>query len=142
MYRRDEIDRTHYPAFHQMEAVAMYPIEFLIGCAEKSAFDPAEMPEMVQNPEYRYCEGLSEAQRLKALSATVQDLKETHENLIRFLLGSNDVKMRWVKGYFPFTEPSFELEVFFNDDWVEMLGCGWLSRRDSPRRDQKKREVG
>lgn len=114
-----------------MEAVAMYPIDFLIDCAEKSSFNPSEMPEMVQNADYKYCEGLSESQRLKALSATVQDLKETHENLIRFLLGSNDIKMRWVKGYFPFTEPSFELEVFFNDHWVEMLGCGSLIRGNS-----------
>lgn len=32
--------------------------------------------------------------------------------------------MRWVDAYFPFTYPSFELEVFFDGKWVEMLGCG------------------
>ena len=35
-----------------------------------------------------------------------------------------DVPMRWNDDYFPFTEPSFELEVYYNDAWLEVLGCG------------------
>lgn len=31
---------------------------------------------------------------------------------------------RWVEAYFPFTEPSYELEIFFNNEWLEVLGCG------------------
>jgi phenylalanyl-tRNA synthetase alpha chain len=31
---------------------------------------------------------------------------------------------RWKEDYFPFTEPSFELEVKFNGNWLEVLGCG------------------
>lgn len=33
-------------------------------------------------------------------------------------------QMRWVDEYFPFTDPSFELEIFFEDEWMEVLGCG------------------
>jgi len=32
--------------------------------------------------------------------------------------------MRWVDAYFPFTDPSYELEIFFNNEWLEVLGCG------------------
>lgn len=32
--------------------------------------------------------------------------------------------MRWVDAYFPFTEPSIELEIFYNNEWLEILGCG------------------
>jgi phenylalanyl-tRNA synthetase alpha chain len=35
-----------------------------------------------------------------------------------------DVQMKWIDEYFPFTDPSLEVEIFFNDDWVEVLGSG------------------
>lgn len=85
VYRRDEIDRTHYPVFHQMEGVRVYP---------------AGVPEEV----------------------VVADLKRGLEGMARALFG--DVQMRWVEAYFPFTEPSLELEVYYGDDWLEVLGCG------------------
>jgi phenylalanyl-tRNA synthetase alpha chain len=36
--------------------------------------------------------------------------------------------MRWVPAHFPFTEPSIELEIFWNGQWLEMLGSGVLRR--------------
>lgn len=34
------------------------------------------------------------------------------------------MQLRWVDAYFPFTDPSYELEIFFNNEWLEVLGCG------------------
>jgi phenylalanyl-tRNA synthetase alpha chain len=34
------------------------------------------------------------------------------------------LQIRWVEAYFPFTSPSFELEVFWQGEWLELLGCG------------------
>jgi phenylalanyl-tRNA synthetase alpha chain len=50
------------------------------------------------------------------------DLKNGLEGMVRELFG--DVDMRWGEDYFPFTDPSFELEIYFNGEWLEVLGCG------------------
>ena len=37
--------------------------------------------------------------------------------------------MRWVGAYFPFTDPSLELEIYFRDEWLEVLGSGVIQQR-------------
>lgn len=54
-------------------------------------------------------------------------MQTTYENLVRYLFGT-EIEMRWVPAFFPFTEPSLELEIFWNGEWLEMLGCGILRR--------------
>lgn len=56
------------------------------------------------------------------VNETVDDLKQTLEKISDDLFGKCD--KRWVDTYFPFTHPSFELEIFYDNKWVEMLGCG------------------
>ena len=55
-----------------------------------------------------------------------EDLKGLLTGLARHLFG--DVEMRWRDDYFPFTDPSFELEILFNGKWLEVLGCGVIHK--------------
>ena len=92
VYRRDSIDATHFPVFHQMEGFRV--------------FEQAEWEEAGKD----------------SVDLAAEELKDCLEGLAKHLFG--DVEMRWVDAYFPFTEPSFELEIFFKGEWLEVLGCG------------------
>jgi phenylalanyl-tRNA synthetase alpha chain len=45
------------------------------------------------------------------------------KTLLREIFG-HDVQIRLRPGYFPFVEPGFELDAWFQGKWMEMLGCG------------------
>ncbi|CAM6099998.1 unnamed protein product [Calypogeia fissa] len=97
VYRRDAIDATHYPVFHQMEGFRV--------------FNPSDW----------------EASGMDGTSFAAKDLKETLEGLAERLFGK--VEMRWVDTYFPFTDPSYELEIFYQGKWLEVLGSGVTEQR-------------
>jgi phenylalanyl-tRNA synthetase alpha chain len=56
-------------------------------------------------------------------------LKGTLEYFVRELLGS-EVQTRLRPHFFPFTEPSFELDIRLplinGGNWMELLGCGMV----------------
>ena len=108
VYRRDSIDASHYPVFHQMEGVRVFePAEFSSsGSSGSGSGDDA------------VAAGTAHAER---------ELKRVLEGLARHLFGS-EAETRWVDAFFPFTEPSFELEVLFRGEWLEVLGCGVMQR--------------
>ncbi len=66
---------------------------------------------------------------------TFADLKGTIEHFIRTFFGP-DTKMRFRPNYFPFTEPSAEVDILWTakdrhtgetkSQWLEILGCGMV----------------
>ncbi len=56
---------------------------------------------------------------------TVKHLKYFLEEFARRLLGEN-TKIRLRPSFFPFTEPSFEVDIYFNNRWFEVLGSGMV----------------
>lgn len=59
---------------------------------------------------------------------TMADLKGTLEHFARSIFGT-DVKTRLRSSFFPFTEPSAEVDFFFNGRWIEWGGCGMVNPR-------------
>lgn len=112
VYRRDEIDSTHYPVFHQMEGVRIYSNHELFPDGKNKIFEEGQETEDKQGKH-----------TIEASKALELDLKGTLERLVRDIFGE-DTQTRWNPCYFPFTHPSFELEVLFQGEWVEMLGSG------------------
>ena len=63
---------------------------------------------------------------------TMADLKQIIHAFARTLFGE-DVKMRFRPSFFPFTEPSAEVDIWWKDDalpdggrWMEIMGCGMV----------------
>ena len=50
-------------------------------------------------------------------------LKDLIYKICHSLFGE-EAQLRFRPSYFPFTEPSAEVDVLFGDKWLEILGCG------------------
>ncbi len=53
------------------------------------------------------------------------DLKSLIYALLSHYFG-HEVKIRFRPSYFPFTEPSAEVDLWHNDRWLEVMGCGMV----------------
>ncbi|MFZ9910157.1 MAG: phenylalanine--tRNA ligase subunit alpha [Candidatus Nanopelagicaceae bacterium] len=59
---------------------------------------------------------------------SMADLKGTLDYFAKQIFG-DDVVARLRPSYFPFTEPSAEVDIFFNGRWIEWGGCGMVNPR-------------
>ena len=57
---------------------------------------------------------------------TMADLKGTLDHFARSIFGT-EVKTRLRSSFFSFTEPSAEVDFFFNGRWIEWGGCGMVN---------------
>ena len=149
VYRRDAIDRSHYPVFHQMEGARMWDRRKVLGGDVAKAVwkdverlpkhdldveDPNPTIHSERNPLQVEHHTAEEAEAIaahlkKSLEGVVVELFSRAKNAA-VAAGNADanamepLRVRWVEAYFPFTSPSWELEVFWQGDWLEILGCG------------------
>jgi len=85
VFRKDEIDRKHFPAFHQIDGL-------LICKKDKKVI-------------------------------TLDDLKAVETDMTESIFGK-DVEYRFLVDSFPFTDPSVQIEIMSNGDWMEVVGSG------------------
>ncbi|XP_055855947.1 probable phenylalanine--tRNA ligase, mitochondrial [Episyrphus balteatus] len=125
VYRRDEIDSTHYPVFHQLDAVRLLNRDKLF---EKypglEIFESNPSTNSVVKYDAKCIDQSKQpCHTLEALKLAEHELKTILSGLAKDLFGDK-IEYRWVEQYFPFTQPSWELEIFYKNQWLEVLGCG------------------
>lgn len=153
VYRRDEIDRTHYPGFHQMEGGRIwrrdeYSSESeLLKQLEKDIEELPSVEIIVEdtptqmnegNPKQDYMtddETILVAKHLKRnIEILVNEVFNEAKKAAK-LAGSDEpylnepLKVRWVEAYFPWTAPSWEIEVWWKGEWLECCGCGVVKQQ-------------
>lgn len=59
-------------------------------------------------------------------SLTMAHLKTFLKKLLQGFFSQSSIEMRFRPSYFPFTEPSAEVDIKWGEKWMEILGCGML----------------
>lgn len=128
VYRRDEIDATHYPVFHQLDGVRTLHRDKLFTRKNNQHLEIFEtsFKERLNGgaPEPRCIDQMKQpCHTLESVKLMEHELKTTLQELAKTLFGSQ-LEYRWVDTTFPFTLPSWELEIMHQGRWLEVLGCG------------------
>ena len=58
--------------------------------------------------------------------ASLSKLKSLLQEFLSCFFDDNALKIRFRPSYFPFTEPSAEVDMLLNDKWLEIAGCGMV----------------
>eukprot|EP01126_Amoeba_proteus_P001051 TRINITY_DN1029_c0_g1_i8.p1 TRINITY_DN1029_c0_g1~~TRINITY_DN1029_c0_g1_i8.p1 ORF type:complete len:397 (-),score=45.47 TRINITY_DN1029_c0_g1_i8:83-1273(-) len=97
VYRRNQVNQTNYPVFHQMEGVHLFD------------------------------EGVLEAKGddTQQVAFITEDVKKLLETLVGSVLGH--IEMRWSTVSFPYAEPAFQLQTLFKSQWIDILSCGVIN---------------
>ena len=73
------------------------------------------------SPMFHQVEGLWIDERV-----SFADLKGVIADVLRRFFERDDIKVRFRPSFFPFTEPSAEIDMSFGDGWLEIGGCGMV----------------
>ncbi|KAJ1980158.1 phenylalanyl-tRNA synthetase alpha subunit, mitochondrial [Dimargaris cristalligena] len=161
VYRRDEIDATHYPVFHQIEGVRTFsPTELSDGTltreiAEMQAFidrtgitRTSEEPAVRDNPprlqpEHHSARAADVALVLEHLKTSLNywvaaifsriahpssSSSSSSSSASTTAVAPEPIEVRWIEGSFPHTTPSFEIEIKYQGQWLEVCGCGIIQQ--------------
>jgi phenylalanyl-tRNA synthetase alpha chain len=131
-----------HPARTMQDTFFIEPVES--GVVLRTHTSPVQIRTMMENkpPIYVICPGRTfRADELDATHSpvfhqveglvvdkgiTMAHLKGTLDNFARHMFGP-DVTTRLRPSFFPFTEPSAEVDIFFNGRWIEWGGCGMVN---------------
>lgn len=138
VYRRDEIDASHYPVFHQMEGARLFLHDYAAvrgSLQEENENLSAELNDehvvLMDDTKVDELNPYQEGHHVQLANLVTKNLKYTLSILLFKLFAdlsgatkADPLQIRWITAYFPFTSPSYEVEVLFRGKWLEILGCG------------------
>ncbi|KAJ2051755.1 phenylalanyl-tRNA synthetase alpha subunit, mitochondrial [Coemansia sp. S155-1] len=156
VYRRDEIDASHYPVFHQMEGVCTFSRDEVrdkicrATTAERDSKTDGvshsdQVAQMVDATVVGGDNPMQSAHSAEEVAFLVRNMKQAMNDMVVQILtkavvaqqSSGEVSasgnqpqfpVRWIDAYFPFTSPSWEMEVLFQGEWLEICGCGVMKQ--------------
>ncbi|MBZ3885631.1 Phenylalanine--tRNA ligase, mitochondrial [Sciurus carolinensis] len=113
---------AHKQEMHTMEALKLVEFDLKQTLTRLVAHLFGDELPTSKDPRWQEYEGLSRASSDGRCNA---DLRQAYG----FVGPDCGLEIRWVECYFPFTHPSFEMEINFHGEWLEVLGCGVMEQQ-------------